>query len=36
MKGNDISDTLVEIIKIAAIAIIGYIVIRGLLQAAAS
>lgn len=33
MKGNDISDTLIEIIKIAAIAIIGYIIVKGILQA---
>ena len=32
-KNNDISDTLLELIKIAAIAIIGFIIIRGLFQA---
>lgn len=32
-KGNDIEDTLIEIIKIAAIVIIGYIVIKGLIEA---
>ncbi len=32
MKDNP-SDILIELIKIAAIAIIGFIVIRGLLQA---
>ena len=32
-KGNDISDLLIDIIKIVAIAIIGFIIIRALLQA---
>ena len=32
-RGTDISDVLIDIIKIAAIAIIGFIVIRGILQA---
>ena len=32
-RGNDLSDIMIEIIKIAAIAIIGFIVIRGLIQA---
>lgn len=32
-KRNDINDILIEIIKIAAIIILGYIVIKGLLDA---
>jgi len=32
-RGTDISDTLIDIIKIAAIVIIGFIIIRALLQA---
>ncbi len=32
-KGIDISDILIDIIKVAAIAIIGFIIIKGLLQA---
>lgn len=32
-KGTDISDILIDIIKVAAIAIIGFIIIKGLLQA---
>ena len=35
-RGKDVSDTLIDIIKIAAIAIIGLIVIKGLLQAVSS
>ena len=34
-KSTDISDLLIEIIKIAAIAIIGFIIIKALLQAVA-
>ena len=30
---RDISDTLIEIIKIAAIAILGYVIIKGIIQA---
>lgn len=30
--GNDISDTLIEIIKIVAIAIIGFIIIKAIMQ----
>ena len=33
-RGTDISDVLIDIIKIAAIAIIGFIIIRALLQVA--
>jgi hypothetical protein len=33
-KSADLSSILIDILKIAAIVIIGYIVIRGLLQAA--
>lgn len=33
-RGTDISDVLIDVIKAAAIAIIGFIIIRGLLQAA--
>lgn len=33
VKRNDINDILIEIIKIAAIVILGYIVIKGLLNA---
>jgi len=32
-RQKDMSDTLLDVIKAAAIAIIGFIVIRGLLQA---
>lgn len=32
-RGNDPSDIMIEIIKIAAIAVIGFIIIKGLLQA---
>ncbi len=32
-RGTDISDIIIDILKAAAIAIIGFIVIRGLLQA---
>lgn len=32
-RGNDLSDIMIDIVKAAAIAIIGFIVIRGLLQA---
>lgn len=32
-RQKDLSDILIDIIKAAAIAIIGYIVIRGLIQA---
>lgn len=34
-KHNDLSDTLIDIIKAAAVAIIGFIIIKALLQAAA-
>jgi len=34
-RNSDISDTLIDIIKIAAIAVLGYIVIKGLIQALA-
>lgn len=32
-KNNDVSDTVLDVIKAAIIAIIGFIVIQGLLQA---
>ena len=32
-RGNDLSDTIIEVIKIIIIAVIGFIVIKGLLQA---
>jgi len=32
-RGNNPSDILIEVIKIAAILIIGFIIIKGLLQA---
>ncbi len=32
-KNNELSDILIDVIKIAAIAIIGYIVIMGIIQA---
>ena len=33
MKRRDTSEIMIDIVKIAAIAIIGFIIIRGLLQA---
>lgn len=33
MRNNDMSETLIEIVKIAAIVIIGFLIIRALLQA---
>lgn len=33
-KGNEISDTVLDIIKALIIALIGYIIIRGIWQAA--
>lgn len=32
-KGNDISDTIMDIIKAVIIAVIGYIIIKGIIQA---
>ena len=34
-RGDDLSDLVLEIVKVAAIAIIGFIIIKALLQAAA-
>ncbi len=33
MKNKDFSDILLDIVKVAAIIIIGYIIIRGIIQA---
>lgn len=32
-NGNDISDTIMDIIKVIIIALIGFIVIKGIIQA---
>ncbi len=32
-RKNNLNDTIIDIIKVAAIAILGFIIIRGLLQA---